>query len=94
MEKSRDEPAPGGILSTKIKMILDIIVKKTDDGYTAEIPGLKGCESWAHDEDTVVEKITDLAAYYLKINSKDKFKIDRARTGKNKIIYKLVFNKN
>ena len=76
------------------KMILDIIVKKTNDGYTAEIPGLKGCESWAHDEDTVLEKITDLAAYYLKIESKDKFKIDRARTGKNKIIYKLVFNKS
>jgi predicted RNase H-like HicB family nuclease len=27
-------------------MILDIIVKKTDDGYIAEIPSLKGCESW------------------------------------------------
>lgn len=55
-------------------MVLDIIVKKTDDGFTAEIPGLRGCESWAHDEDTVMEKITDLAAYYLKIESKDKFK--------------------
>lgn len=75
-------------------MILDIIVKKTDDGYTAEIPGIKGCESWAHDEDTVMDKITDLAAYYLKIDSKDKFKIDRARSGKNKVIYKLVFNKS
>jgi len=73
-------------------MVLDIIVKKTDDGFTAEIPGLKGCESWAHDEDTVMEKITDLAAYYLKIESKDKFKIDRARSSKNKIVYKLVFN--
>ncbi|HKB85143.1 MAG TPA: hypothetical protein VKD08_03155 [Ignavibacteriaceae bacterium] len=75
-------------------MILDIIVMKTDDGYTAEIPGLKGCESWAHDEDTVMEKIIELAAYYLKIDSRDKFKIDRSRTGKNKIIYKLVFNKS
>lgn len=75
-------------------MILDIIVKKTDDGFTAEIPGLKGCESWAHDEDTVMEKITDLAAYYLKIDSKSKFKIDRARKSNNKIVYKLVFNKS
>jgi predicted RNase H-like HicB family nuclease len=75
-------------------MILDIIIKITDDGYTAEIPGLKGCESWAHDEDTVIEKIMDLAAYYLKIDSKAKFKIDKARTGKNKIIYKLVINKS
>jgi predicted RNase H-like HicB family nuclease len=75
-------------------MILDIIIQKTDDGYTAEIPGLKGCESWAHDEDTVMEKIIDLAAYYLKIESKTKFKIDRARTTKNKIVYKLVFDKS
>ena len=75
-------------------MVLEIIVNKTDDGYTAEIPGLKGCESWAHDEDTVMENITDLAAFYLKIDSKTKFKIDRARKMKNKIIYKLVFNKS
>jgi predicted RNase H-like HicB family nuclease len=74
-------------------MVLDIIIKKTDDGYTAEIPGIKGCESWAHDEDTVIEKITELAAFYLKIDSK-KFKIDRARKIKNNIVYKLVFNKN
>jgi predicted RNase H-like HicB family nuclease len=75
-------------------MILDIIVNKTDDGFTAEIPSLKGCEAWAHDEDTVMDKIIDLAAYYLKIDSREKFKVDRARTSKNKIIYKLVFNKS
>jgi predicted RNase H-like HicB family nuclease len=75
-------------------MVLDIIVKKTDDGFTAEMPGIKGCEAWAHDEDTVMEKITDLAAYYLKIDSKEKFKIDRALSGKNKIVYKLIFNKS
>ena len=75
-------------------MILDIIVNKTDDGYTAEIPGIKGCEVWAHDEDAVMDKIIDLAAYYLKIDSKDKFKLDLARRQKNKIVYKLVFNKS
>ena len=37
-------------------MILDLIVTKTNDGYTAEIPSLKGCESWAHQEDEVIEK--------------------------------------
>jgi predicted RNase H-like HicB family nuclease len=73
-------------------MILDLIVKKTDDGYTAEIPSLKGCESWAHDEDTVMNKVLELAAFYLKSDVK-KFKVDRARKIKNKIIYKLVFNK-
>ena len=73
-------------------MILDIVVNKTDDGYTAEIPSLKGCESWAHDEDTVIDKVLELASFYLKTDRK-KFKIDRARKIKNKIIYKLVFNK-
>ena len=46
-------------------MILDVIVTKSDDGYTAEIPSLKGCESWAHDEDTVLDKIIELASFYL-----------------------------
>jgi predicted RNase H-like HicB family nuclease len=74
-------------------MILDIIVIKTDDGYTAEIPSLKGCESWAHDEDNAMDKVLDLASFYLKTDRK-KFKIDRARKAQNKIIYKLVFNKS
>jgi len=73
-------------------MILDIIIKKTDDGYTGEIPSLKGCESWAHDEDTVMDKVLELASFYLKTDVK-KFKVDRARKTKNTIIYKLVFNK-
>lgn len=73
-------------------MILDIVVNKTDDGFTAEIPSLKGCESWAHDENTVMDKILELASFYLKTDIK-KFKVDRARKTKNKIIYKLVFNK-
>jgi predicted RNase H-like HicB family nuclease len=74
-------------------MILDIVIKKTDDGFTAEIPSLKGCECWAHDEDTVMNKIIDLAAYYIKVDNKEKFKIDKARKSKNKTVYKLVFNK-
>ncbi len=74
-------------------MILDIVVEKTDDGCTAEIPSLKGCECWAHDEDTVLDKVVDLASYYLKTDKK-KFKLDKARISKQKIIYKLVFYKN
>lgn len=74
-------------------MVLDIIIKKTDDGFTAEIPSLSGCESWAHDEDTVLEKILELAEFYLKTNRK-KFKIDKARRINNKSVYKLVFNKS
>ncbi|MGA7837291.1 MAG: hypothetical protein WB996_04950 [Ignavibacteriaceae bacterium] len=74
-------------------MVLDIVIEKTDDGCTAEIPTLKGCECWAHDEETVMDKILDLASYYLK-TEKNKFKIDKARGTKHKIIYKLVFDKS
>ncbi len=73
-------------------MILDVIVKKSDDGYTAEIPSLKGCESWAHDEDTVLDKIIELASFYLHTKT-DKFKLDKARVKSNISVYKLVFDK-
>lgn len=71
-------------------MILDVVVHKSDDGFTAEIPSLKGCDAWAHDEDAVLEKIVELAAYYLKVDGKDKFKLDKARGNRTKTIYKLV----
>ncbi len=74
-------------------MVLDIIVTKTNDGYTAEIPSLSGCESWAHDEETVMSKIIELAAFYLKTDTK-KFKVDKARKVKDHAVYKLVFYKN
>ncbi|GBD86857.1 hypothetical protein BMS3Abin03_00781 [bacterium BMS3Abin03] len=74
-------------------MILDLIITKSDDGFTAEIPSIKGCESWAHDEDSAIEKIKELAAFYLNVNVKA-FKIDKARAMRNKSVYKLVFNKN
>jgi len=73
-------------------MVLDIIVTKTYDGYTAEIPTLHGCESWAHNEDKVIQKILELASFYLKTDI-NKFKIDKARKAKDKSTYKLVFNK-
>jgi hypothetical protein len=73
-------------------MVLDIVLEKSDDGCTAEVPSLKGCECWAHDEDTAIDKVVDLASYYLKTDKKE-FKLDRARSSRNKIIYKLVFNK-
>lgn len=74
-------------------MILDIIVRKTDDGFTAEIPSLKGCESWAHDEETVLDKILEIASFYLKIDSIKKLKLDKARVSRNKSVYKLVVQK-
>ena len=74
-------------------MVLDIVIEKSDDGCTAEVPSLKGCECWAHDEDSAIDKVMDLASYYLKTDRK-KFKIDKARGNREKIIYKLVFDKN
>lgn len=73
-------------------MILDLIVTKTNDGFTAEVPSIKGCESWAHDEDTVIEKIVELTSYYIRL-SVEQIKLDRARKEDNKIIYKLIFHK-
>jgi hypothetical protein len=75
-------------------LVLDVVVNKSDDGVTAEIPSVKGCEVWAHDEDTALEKIIELAVYYLKLESNEKPKLDRARTTKTQIIYKLVFTKS
>ena len=74
-------------------MVLDIVVTKTNDGFTAEIPSLSGCESWAHDENTVLSKIMELASFYLKTDVK-KFKLDKARRVKDRSIYKLVFYKS
>ena len=74
-------------------MILDVVVKKSDDGFTAEIPSINGCESWAHDEETVLAKIIELASFYLNTN-KEKFKLDKARVKSNTSVYKLVFDKS
>ena len=73
-------------------MILDVVLNKTDDGYTAEIPSINGSECWAHEEDAALEKIIELASYYLKVDLK-KFKVDRARRNNMQTIYKLVFDK-
>lgn len=74
-------------------MVIDLIVTKTNDGYTAEVPSVKGCESWAHDEETVINKVIELTSYYVQIPSKG-IKIDRARKEGNTIIYKLIFDKS
>ena len=74
-------------------MVLDLIVKHTDDGYTAEVPSINGCECWAHDEETVIVKILDLTSFYLNIDVK-KIKLDKARGTHQKQIYKLIFDKS
>ena len=75
-------------------MVLDLIVTFTDDGVTAEIPSIHGCECWAHDEEEAIEKCVDLLRYYNNLESDTEVKIDKARRSKSKIVYKLVFNKD
>lgn len=75
-------------------MVIDLIVHKTDDGFTAEIPSLKGCETWAHEEDEVIEKTVDLVKYYLALSDETKIIVDKARKYSNKIVYKIIFDKN
>ncbi len=74
-------------------MVIDLIVTKTNDGYTAEVPSLKGCESWAHEEDEVIQKALELVRFYTQLDDDKEIIVDRARKTKNQIIYKLVFNK-
>jgi hypothetical protein len=75
-------------------MVLDLVVTKTDDGVTAEIPSIKGCECWAHKEDEAIDKSVELLRFYNNLDSDVEIKIDKARGTKTKIIYKLVFKKD
>ncbi|MBN1301384.1 MAG: hypothetical protein JW995_09220 [Melioribacteraceae bacterium] len=74
-------------------MVLDLIVKDTGDGYTAEIPSINGCESWAHEEETAINNVVELLRYYLNLPGDLKIIIDKARGTSKKQIFKLVFDK-
>ena len=75
-------------------MVIDMIVTDTGDGFTAEVPSLKGCESWAHSDDEVITKIVELVRFYTNLNEDTEIIIDQARKNRNKIVYKLIFNKD
>jgi len=75
-------------------MVLDLVVIMTDDGVTAEIPSIKGCECWAHKEDEAIAKALELLRYYNNLDDETEIKVDKARGTKTKIIYKLVFSKD
>ncbi len=74
-------------------MVIDLIVTDTGDGFTAEVPSLKGCETWAHKEDEAIEKVLELVRFYTQLDEDKEILVDRARKTKTKIVYKLVFNK-
>ena len=75
-------------------MVLDLVVIQTDDGVTAEIPSINGCECWAHEEEEAIEKAVELLRYYNSLDKEVEIKVDKARGTKTKTIYKLVFNKD
>ncbi len=74
-------------------MVIDLIIHSSDDGFSSEVPSIKGCESWAHSEDEVIDKTVEIVRYYLKLKETVKIKVDRARKEENLIIYKLIFDK-
>lgn len=74
-------------------MVLDLIVKNTGDGFDSEIPSVKGCESWAHEEEESIKNAVDLLRFYLKLDADCEIKIDKARGSKTKSVYKLFFTK-
>ena len=74
-------------------MVLDLIISKSNDGYDAEIPSIKGCESWAHEEDEAISKALELLSFYLSLPDDKEIIVDKARRSQNKTVYKLVFDK-
>lgn len=75
-------------------MVLDLIITKTNDGITAEIPSIKGCECWAHEEEDAISKAIELLKFYTNLDDKSDIIIDKARKHHNKTIYKLIFDKS
>lgn len=74
-------------------MVIDLVITKTDDGYNSEVPSIKGCDSWAHEEDEVIEKSIELVKFYLQLPEKTKIIVDRAHKENNVITYKMIFDK-
>lgn len=74
-------------------MVLDLVVDSTGDGFTAEVPSIKGCEAWAHEEDEAINKSVEMLSFYLSLPKDTEIIIDKARRSSGKTIYKLVFDK-
>jgi hypothetical protein len=75
-------------------VVIDLIVYKTDDGYTATIPSYNGIDCWAHKHDDALDEAVNMLCFYLNFEDKKKIKIDLSKKGKNKTVYKLIFDKD
>lgn len=74
-------------------MVIDLVVTTEEDGFGAEVPSLKGCESWAHSEDEAITNVVELTRFYANIDAGIEIKVDLARRSKKKRVYKLIFKK-
>jgi hypothetical protein len=74
-------------------MVLDLHVTSSDDGFTAEVPSIKGCESWAHSEDEAINKTLEMLRFYMQSPADKKIIVDRARREFPLTVYKLIFDK-
>lgn len=74
-------------------MVLDLVIDKSGDGFSAEIPSIKGCECWAHEEEDAISKSLELLSFYLNLPNDKEILVDKARGSSQKTIYKLVFDK-
>jgi hypothetical protein len=75
-------------------VVLDLNVLVDEDGFTSIIPSIKGCESWASNEEEAIDKAVELLRFYLDLSRDTEIIIDKARMSKKKITYKLVFDKD
>ena len=74
-------------------MVLDLVIKFDLDGFTSEIPSIKGCESWASNEEESIANAIELLRFYLDLPGDTDFNIDKARRSSKSAVYKLVFDK-
>ncbi len=74
-------------------MVIDMIITDTGDGYSSEVPSLKGCECWAHSSDEAIEKTVEMVRFYAGIPEDIEILVDRARKTRKAIVYKLIFDK-
>jgi predicted RNase H-like HicB family nuclease len=74
-------------------MVIDLVVTIEEDGFGAEVPSLKGCESWAHTEDEAIINVIELTRFYVKLDADVDVKVDLARRSKKKNVYKIIFTK-
>ncbi len=74
-------------------MILDLIVSKEIDGFSAKVNSLEGVESWAENEEDAIRKVLELIVFYFNLESEKEIKVDKIKKSGNFNQYKIVFGR-